>query len=92
MGQGGGQRSQENKRNSEGKNYREDIFAAVYLKKPSGWEKQFPTISKLIKGLQFISVSKTNTLTEDGREEGEEKGGGRPISFLSFSTPTSHLL
>lgn len=54
VGMGGG--SQENKRNSGGKNYREDIFAAVYLRKPSGREKQFPTISKLIKRLQFISV------------------------------------
>lgn len=57
MGMGkGGWGSQENKRNSGGKNYREDIFAAVYLRKPSGREKQFPTISKLIKRLQFISV------------------------------------
>lgn len=38
-------------------------------------KKQFSTISKLIKRLQFISVSKTNTLTEDGR--GERSIGGR---------------
>lgn len=57
-GWGGGGRSQENKRNNDGKNYREDIFADFYLRKPGGWEEknQFPTISKLIKGLQFISV------------------------------------
>lgn len=51
-----GRKSQENKSSSEGKNYREDIFADVYLRKPSGWEKQFPNISKLIKRRQFISV------------------------------------
>lgn len=53
---GVGRESQENKSNSEGKNYREDIFADVYLRKPSGWEKQFRNISKLIKRQQFISV------------------------------------
>lgn len=56
-GRGGrGWGSQENKKNGEWKNYREDIFVAVSLRKHGGWEKQFPTISKLIKRLQFISV------------------------------------
>lgn len=49
-------------------------------------KKQFPTISKFIKELQFIFVGKTNVLTEAGWRGGDEKRRKMPHTYLgSFS-------
>lgn len=53
----GGVKKIRRRKNSGWRNYREGIFAAVCLRRSTGWEeKKIPTISKLIKRLQFIFV------------------------------------
>ncbi len=79
--------SQENKRNSGGKNYREDIFVAVYLRKPSGWGKTIPHHQQLNKKAAVYLCPK-DKYPDWGCKGGEEQGGGCPT--FPFVLPRSN--
>lgn len=73
---GGGWGSQENKRNGRWKNYREDIFAAVYLRKPSGWKKTIPYHQQVNKKAAVYLCLK-DKYPDWGRMEGRRGAGVR---------------